>query len=564
MEISFTNFKQRIPSQILSRGREYLRRGNILDLSFDESERIWEAQVQGSELYEVRVEQAETGNLTCICTCPYELGECCKHVAAVLYAIEDMLPDTIGIKPRSRPIKRQTKHDQLRQALENTSRETLISVLLEMAQQNREILNQLVIRLDGPHLKPNDYRRVVKDAIRSGRDNEGFLDYAGSNRAARKIQELLIQADQWLQTGHTNRAMSVYQAVLDETIVAIAHSDDSSGLLGSCLQISIDGLATSVDLQDESGRKALFDYCIERATRQDFYSWDWGLDLLSIAASLVDTSTRRAMFKTYLEAIAAEFQKSDAARLFGNYQLEKLVLIELSLVDRLDGETAGLEFLRTHVHLDRPRISLIERCLAKGFHNEAMTHIQEGIATSTQRRLPGLAYEYKALQVELLRRNGDQRALIEAARDLWLGRGDEQTFDLLKKTVSTSEWQGFVEGLVNAVQDLPQRLAWLYVVESRWQDLMALIQSAPNSLWLVEEYRAPLESRFPDEMVNLYEAIIDKLVVRASNRNQYRQVVGYLKRIRSLGHSSRVQAIAVRLQKQFANRPALLDELSRI
>ncbi|MBK8031269.1 MAG: hypothetical protein IPK17_17615 [Chloroflexi bacterium] len=70
MSLTFANFKQVIPSQILTRGREYLRQGQILDLSFDEEELIWEAQVEGTDLYDVRIELVVNGSLNTSCTRP--------------------------------------------------------------------------------------------------------------------------------------------------------------------------------------------------------------------------------------------------------------------------------------------------------------------------------------------------------------------------------------------------------------------------------------------------------------------------------------------------------------
>ena len=190
MNLTFANFKQNIPAQILTRGRNYWRQGQILDLSFDEEEMLWEAQVEGSELYDVRVEQTENGSLTCSCTCPYDMGDHCKHIAAVLYAIEDGFPEQLATKPRKKSAKRQTRHDKLRQRLEKTSREQLVAILLDLAQEDRELLNQLFIRLDTGAVKPTDYRRVVKDALRAGKGDYGFLDYTGARRAGRKIVEL--------------------------------------------------------------------------------------------------------------------------------------------------------------------------------------------------------------------------------------------------------------------------------------------------------------------------------------------------------------------------------------
>ena len=68
------------------------------------------------------------------------------------------------------------------QQLEKSSHEQLVSILLDLTWSDRELLNQLLIRLVIGNAI--DYQRVVNDALRAGRGEYGFIDYAGSNRAA--------------------------------------------------------------------------------------------------------------------------------------------------------------------------------------------------------------------------------------------------------------------------------------------------------------------------------------------------------------------------------------------
>ncbi len=234
------------------------------------------------------------------------------------------------------------------------------------------------------------------------------------------------------------------------------------------------------------------------------------------------------------------------------------------MIERFDGKAAAREFLQSQVHLNRLRMLLIERCIEEAAFDEAMRLIQEGIVSSEQRRLPGLVNQYRALRVKLLEQSGDKNALLEAARALWLDQGDEDTFTLLKQIVPPPEWNGFVDRLTQEIRRLPDQLAWLYAHENRSRDLMALVQSSKQAVWLLEGYREPLESRFPDQMADIYEKVVESLLARASGRNQYQQAVAYLRRIKKLNQSARAEAIAARIKQQYANRPALLDELSRL
>ena len=563
MSLTFANFKQQIPAQILTRGRDYLRRGQILDLTFDEGALLWEAQVEGSDLYDVRIEQVASGSLLCSCTCPYDLGEHCKHIAAVLYAIEDAFPDQVEARPRKKPARRQTRLDKLRQRLDQTSREQVVSVLLDLAQQDSELLNLLLICLDAGEAKPMDYRRVVKDALRAGRGEYGFLDYAGSNRAGRKLAKLLTQAQQWLEAGEIEKAVGLCQSIMDETVPIIAHADDSDGTLSDCLNIAVELLTESAELQDEARRESLFTFCLERARREAFRSWDWGWDLLAIAAELVENPAHRTLFMSTLEGIEADIQ-SDRGEFYSEYTLGRIALLQLSVIDRLDGKAAALEFLQAHAQLDTLRMELIERRIDAGALDEASHLIQAGIAASEQRRLRGLTTQYRALRVKLLQQSGDTRALVDAARTLWLERADEHDYALLKQTIPAVEWEAFVEELIKDIRRVPEQLAWLYAHENRWHDLMVLVQASPQAAWLLEAYRGPLESRFAAEVAVVYEKIIETILVRATGRKHYQQAVAYLRRIKKLDQSGRAEAIAARLKQQYAHRPALLDELSRL
>jgi hypothetical protein len=564
MGLTFSNFKQVIPDEILARGRDYMRNGQILDLSFDEETMLWEAQVEGTEVYDVRVEQAENNDLSCSCTCPYDMGPYCKHIAALLYAIEDGFADYIGVKPRKKPSKRQTKHEKLRQLLEKTSREQLVTVLLDLTQQDRELLNQLLLRLNTGEVKPADYRRAVKAALRTGRGDYGFLDYTGSNRAAAKIQDLLTQADRWIESNELDKAIAMYQSVLDETTQAITNADDSSGMLGQCITGALDGLRASAELQDEAGREALFTYCLDRVRRKEFHDWDWGWEMLTIVAAMVDTPARRVVFTSVLDDLEAEYQQVDRYGFYNTYRIEDIALLRLSMIERLDGAEAARTFLQNHTDLHRLRKVLIERDLAEDRLDEAQQLIDEGIAATKENRLPGLTVQYQMLQVKLLQKGGDKQTLIATTRALWLNRPDEESFALLKRTVPQEEWAAFVDGLIADVKRRPEQLAWLYAHENQWDNLLALVLSGRESEWLIESYRQPLESRFPKELADVYERFAAAILVHASGRNHYKHAVAYLRRIQKLNQPERVEAIVSRLKSQYANRPAFLDELRKL
>lgn len=84
------NWQENFTTKVLERGFEYYENGNILEIMKTTSG--YKAKVEGSgyDEYDVRVEieDDEIKDMNCTCIYGQEMG-CCKHMAAVLYAIDE-------------------------------------------------------------------------------------------------------------------------------------------------------------------------------------------------------------------------------------------------------------------------------------------------------------------------------------------------------------------------------------------------------------------------------------------------------------------------------------------
>jgi hypothetical protein len=440
-----------------------------------------------------------------------------------------------------------------------------VAILLQLTVQDNELLNKLLLHLDEGGAKPMDFRRLVKDALRSGRGEYGYIDYSGATRAGRKLGDLLNQADRWLSDGDVEKAVGIYEAVIDETVPVMEQADDSNGELGGSLNQAIEGLMDSVARLGKTGRDELLAYCLDNAAKTQFRQWDWGWDLLDIAGESVETPEQRALFTATLADIEADVKRSDSG-IYGTFNQERLAMIRVSMIERFEGEAASNAFLRENTHLHALRKLLIQRCIEDGALSEAAEHIEAGIAASHRQRYGGLTNDYRALQVKLMQQKGDKASVISATRALWLDRDDEDSFALLKRTVPTAEWATFVDGLVKDLHGKPEQLAWLYAEENRWQDLLGMIQfpSSYDVGWLPGIYQAELEKRFPDAMAAIYERMLGSMVESATDRGDYKQIAALLRQMTKLGHGARAKALAADIREQYPKRRALLDELRHL
>lgn len=563
MALKLTNFKQMIPSTILARGRKYYHDGAVTDLSLEEED-TWIAEVQGSSVYDVHIIMKQGNELFCTCTCPYEYGEHCKHVAAVLYAIEETYPEHIeGKKTRSKPLNKRTKLEKLAEALETASPEKLRAALLDLAQSDRHLLNQLLIRLDVTGDKPADYKAMVKQALRAGQREYGFIDYQGARQAATQLNILLAQASRMMEEGQTNRAIALYQAVMELTVEAYGSVDDSSGYLGGCIANAVGGLQDALQRLLPPERHELFVYFLSQARKPEFMAFDWGWELIESAAALVDNQADRDLLFAELDSLA-EVKDSGFENDFfmRNYQAERAALCKLSVIKRLDGKATAFQYMQSQVHHDRFRQLLIQEYIARNNLTEAIRLAREGIVLNEKRRYPGLVDQYRGILLEIAQRQGNETEAANITRQLWLNSRDTRYFLLLKEQTPSVKWPALREELIRENPHGLDMLAWIFAQEEMWDRLLALVM--PDKIMLLEPYRRELEDRFPEDVALIYERAVDKILQPVTNRETYRDAAELLLRMKALGKGERAQEVADSFIRRYPQRRAMIEELRRV
>ena len=83
-----SSFDRELNETIVKRGKDYFRNGYVKDLE-EIDDGIWRALVEGSEVYDTTITIVSGGITKHRCSCPYDLGQFCKHEVAVLYTIRE-------------------------------------------------------------------------------------------------------------------------------------------------------------------------------------------------------------------------------------------------------------------------------------------------------------------------------------------------------------------------------------------------------------------------------------------------------------------------------------------
>ena len=559
MALTLKTFKKVIPGNILARGRDYYTADRIVDLSLDGDDE-WTAEVQGTDRYEVRILQEPGGALTCECTCPYDMGEYCKHVAAVLYAIEETFPEYVSDKPVKPRKKRATKLDKLKAALEKESADDLRALLLALAAADRELLNQLLVRLDAVGDRPADIRQLVKAALRAPRGSYGYLDYWESDHAARRVAEFLGRAQVARAGGRPEQAVVIYQVVFEETARAVGQADDSNGMLAGIVEQALNELAECAGLLRPQEQEMLFRYYIDQALGGEWRDWDWGTNFLEMAADLTHSDHRRAQLDEALAALdaGANGERSPSE----DYDATTRAEIRLSVIRRMDGEEAALDFIRAKSYLPNFRALLIDHHLEQGELDMARALAAEGIAIyeAPDKHLYGLATRFRERLVDIAVLQGDKPTVAKEARQLWQQGREPKRYFQMRDATPPEDWPVVRRVLLKSERTPLELAAWAYAQEELWDEFRQVCLSRRD---LLETHRAEMERRFPQDTAEAYSRIVTHLLDPVSNRTTYQQAAHYLVRMKNMGRATEAAALARGYIERYPQRRAMVEELKK-
>ncbi len=567
MALTIENFENVIDPEILERGWQYYQSGHVRNLA-KEGDDLWTARVRGTVNYEVVIEQVADGEMECECTCPYEWGPYCKHVAAVLYAIKEQPAERIETKARPAKAPKQKAKDRLRSILEGMSREALVGILVEQFEKDEAFANRVLTQYTEEIPHKSVYARRVRESLKAGRGEYGFIDYWGASAAVADIHEILDEADSLIASGQANKTVPMLQAIIEGLVPALQEADDSNGEIGGAIEEAFERLERTAEALPASEKLDLLNYCLSEAFQEKYAGWDWKWDWLKVAGKLIGAQQERTEVFQALDRMAK--QRPMEGGFLGDYDKEVAANIKLTVIEREDGQQKALEFMLQHQSMEGIRQRLVQHYINQGKLAEAKKVCEEALWQLEVRAPRHLhRHVYEQLLLEIAQREGDSGEVIRLTKALFLSSGDFHHYDLLKQSVPPAEWplvvQELIQNLTKTRDDWvfgPYYLPEIYAREGMWDKLLEMVKQEKISL--LERYRKPLEERYPTEVCAFYEQAIYRNMVTSSSRKVYQQVCQYISRMKKLGQPEQADQIIRELQAKYPKRRALMEELEKI
>ena len=383
MEIPLSHFEEYIDEPILKRGLSYFKNG-FVHKPAEIRPGDYEAVVEESEEYTVNLSIRNRVITEYSCDCSYDMGPVCKHVAAVIFYLEQ---EELGLTQNtkkasskkakassSKPSKRKTLAQQVDELLDKVTHDELTLFVREHATKNAQFRDLLLASF--AQYNPNEsrtlYAKQVKALIKVARDSDkyGLIDSSGAKYISKEISPMLSLAERYLSQGNHQSAFFICTAIMDELISALLLADDREGVLGNAIYAAYDTLsAIASEEPSEAIRRQILKYCFTSFDKRTFAGWDWHIGLLQLAACILDTEDEVEEFFKRINSIP----ESD------EYEIKEVQKIKYCILLEKKGTEVAQKYLEQN--LDNPsfREVAIQDALDQKDYERATALANDGI-----------------------------------------------------------------------------------------------------------------------------------------------------------------------------------------
>ena len=566
MQIPLNQFEQYIDETILKRGLQYFKSGRVNQVE-EISPGKYEAIVEGTEDYTVQLTLKNGIISEYTCDCPYDFGPVCKHVAAVIFYLQQDVLDLNKKQKRTKtnqtakPAKRKTVAQQVEELLEKTTHDELKQFVREKTEENARFRNLFLSSFAQYNTDESKelYVKQVKSILKTASDRHGFIDWSASRQVGNAIDNLLKSAQKQIDNHNYKSAFFICTAVMEQMNEALEYSDDSNGDIGGSIEVACEMLYTIAQMQPtEEIRKLIIEYCFTALDKQIYSGWNWHIEILRLAALLLKTEDEIERIFKQIDKV----QRSD-------YEKEKAQTIKYEILLKTKGENAAEIYLEQNITNSTLRQEAIQKALEKRDFEKAISIAKDGISYDLKGR-PGLAKKWYDWLLKIAQAQNDSEKIIEYARLLFIDNfmNEQDYYQILKKHVKPEEWSEFVEAMI---QDITTKKRWpdmnliagIFIKEEWWDRLLELVKMSPD-LKTIDNYEKYLSKNYTNEIVELYANEILSYMENNMGRGHYQNACRYIRKIIKLGAREKANEIISYLRNEYPKRKALMEELNKI
>lgn len=541
MKVKFESDYSRI---ILKRGLEYYQTGNVKRVVIKDG--IVCAIVNGTNTYHVSLEIKGDEILNTECDCPYfyEHDEC-KHITAVLYYL------------KKENAKNTDNDSSVKDILDKIDVKELKKFLKDLIENDEDIYD--VFRrnfLDYfPKVSPSAYKRKIEQAIYESGGRDGFIGYSEGREYVRRMEEFTKEGLSLVSKKDYETAFTIAKIILDSIPnTAIDGSNGETSIVAnSCIEVIIAILYEAP--KNHKTIRDIFDYTLHEIKTNTLYNY--GIELHDLIINFI----RNDLFiKDCEKALIAAIDDCDESKWYSytkNFYLE--CLEELYAKDEnifkqrklIESNLDNLEMFKKYVDIliKEKNINEVVKTLIefRKKYQKNEEYITDKLLEIYQKNKMNLEYKEELYQ-----------AFFQ------FDKFNFEKYIMIKKLYSKKEWVKEVENIISKLEkfsDSFRILTEIFIAEKMIDRLYNLVKDDSN----INYYEKYLLSKYRDEIIEKNIEKCQKSLRVAYNRSDYRRIADELKHIKKIDVKRKyITSFLTWIRKEYANKPALMDEISKV
>ena len=539
---------------ILERGRKCVKEGRVH--SIRETNRGYEAVVEGEEMYRVtlEMENEKITQMTCNCFYVRNKGAHCKHMAAVLYELE--------AKEERNEKKRRDYQYELEEMIERLPKEETKKFLFHMAQEFPEFDRELRVFFRGQVFEGELEKRKkeIDQIFDRYADSYGFMDDKKTGEFYDEIQvffrneidsmvryerrketfELISYFFKRLCTTEMNEENGIFSLLSDKCLLYLhkilkkENDEKTEKEIYEWIQECI-----SAPISDLIKRK-FYDFLMDHF--QNIVFLEKKLEILDeyikTEMSAQEEWTKRNLGRDAVRRLQIMKQLSYSEESCRVYQNKFWNLPEMRQMEIRNQTEAGA--------YDKAEKLILESCKIDEKDLECQERYCRQLADIYQ--LQGKVEEYR-------------RQLIKYF--LLYHQDSIELWRKIRSTFGSEEWFISRKRILQEIY-LPYCRQKIMAEEKMFLELTEELEKE-KQLDALDRYEKILRKKYPEKMLSLYTDCLIRMAPTAKGREKYRDMAMHLQMMRRYpGGTERTDQILKDWKKRYNRKKALMEELEKI
>ena len=347
--MNLNNFHKHISHIIYGRGEDYYESGMIDKVEHDSPD-TWTAEVEGNDLYSVEIKFSGHEIISWDCDCPYDGGDICKHVVAVLLYIKDNRDE--------HPV-------------------TVEVPLSSSQEQLTEILKQSKNKID--------YTKEIQKCFKLSYDNYGFQ--FGGQAIAYKLDGFIEKAKSLIKLNYQEEAMTILLHIISEIGDGYEEYDDYDGDLGAVCQDAVKLIAEMIEtgLPDDL-LKDLTDEISQLIKNSNYDKYD----LADLNELLILLSIKSSDFDNGISIIDEVLTNEP-----DSFRSSSLVKSKIKLLENAGKKDEVKKVILFYLYLPEIRKIRLKELISEKQYDKALALIDEGIRLAEKKGHSGTISKWK-------------------------------------------------------------------------------------------------------------------------------------------------------------------------